>query len=128
MPRARILIVEDDRDAGRALRLRLEAEGYATTLAEDAYLATRLARCEQPDLVIMDVRMPAGNGLTVHERINALWKGVVPVIYVTGSCQDEVIRRAQELGSRGVFGKPLDAGTFLAAVRRCLPPIEAGVT
>lgn len=127
MRAARILIVEDDCAAGRALRIRLQAQGYEVTVAEDAYFATRMARCERPDLVILDVRMPAGSGLTVHERINALWNRSIPVLYVTGSLQDEVTRRAKELGARGVFGKPLNTDSFLEAVHRCLPRVAAGV-
>jgi DNA-binding response OmpR family regulator len=127
MGSGRILVVEDDRDARLALRVRLEAAGYEVLVAEDAYLATRLARCERPDLVILDVGMPAGNGLTVHERINTIWKGTIPVLYVTGSMQDEVMRRARELGARGVFGKPLNAAAFMEAVHRCTQQIEAGV-
>lgn len=117
---ARILVVEDDRDHARALSLRLRSEGYEVTVALDAYQATHAARKAAPDLVIMDYRLPAGDGLRVHERLNDLIRGGVPVIYITGHSSQEVELHARALGAVGVFQKPVDSRKLLSAMRNCL--------
>jgi two-component system KDP operon response regulator KdpE len=117
-----ILIVEDDRDCARAMAQRLRAEGYETLLAQDAYQATRLARHDHPDLIIMDVGIPAGDGVQVHARLNDMPCGAAPVIYVSGRGGDELEKRARELGAAAVFRKPVDFDVLLRAVNGCMRP------
>lgn len=121
MPDNVVLIVENDHDIARAIALRLRANGYQTLIAPDAYHATRLARKQTPNLVIMDVYLPAGDGFRVHETINGMPGAPVPVIYVTGARGGDVAEKALALGARRVFAKPLDMDEFMSAVRESAP-------
>lgn len=107
MRRRRILVADDDRPTLEAVKLRLEAAGFEVRQAEDGYQAVALARHEPPDLVVLDVGMPAGDGFSVHERLRLIPElASVPIIYMTGASPDEVDRRAMRDGARAVLHKP----------------------
>jgi DNA-binding response OmpR family regulator len=65
MPRPRILLVDDDPDLLRALRLRLRANNYEVTTASDGYAAIAAAQKERPALIILDLGLPVGDGFVV---------------------------------------------------------------
>src|SRR2546426_11236994 len=67
----RILIVEDDERIARALAVRLRAAGYETRMAHDGLAGFRAAVVEKPDLVLLDISLPAGDGFMVAERIQS---------------------------------------------------------
>ena len=71
-----------------------------------------------PDLVLLDISMPAGNGFTVAERLKTVLPNPVPVIFLTASKQPEFRARARQLGAAGYFEKPYEAADLLAAVAR----------
>ena len=72
----KILIVEDDEDIVHALSIRLEAVGYEVVRAFDVVLGTSAAVREKPDLAILDVSMPGGNGIMLAERMR--WQATLP--------------------------------------------------
>ena len=125
MVQSRILVVEDDRDHARALCTRLTREGFAVIVARDACQAVQLARRERPALVILDVRLPAGDGFCVHARLNNLPCGAVPVIYLTGLSGEVHKRRARRLGAAAVLNKPVKSEELVATIRDCLTPQDA---
>ena len=85
----KILIVEDDRDLRRALTIRLKAHGYDVVTAEDGVYAVSTARKEHPDLVLLDIGLPAGDGLTVLDRYSKLSDLCdIPVVVLTGRDED----------------------------------------
>jgi len=65
----KVLIVEDDPNIAASLDIRFTANGYVTLLANDALQGTRLAVQTRPNLVVLDISMPAGNGLTVAANL-----------------------------------------------------------
>ena len=69
MEKHKILIVDDDPDLRRALKLRLRANHYDTLQAGDGYAAIAVANKERPSLIILDLGLPAGDGYTVLERL-----------------------------------------------------------
>jgi CheY-like chemotaxis protein len=71
----------------------------------------------QPDLVLLDISMPAGNGFTVAERMRSAVPDPAPIIFLTASKQPGFRERARALGAAGYFEKPYEAETLLAAVR-----------
>ena len=111
----KILIVEDDAKIAMALALRLKTAGYETTLAHDALAGVNLALRTQPDLVLLDVSLPAGDGFQVAERMRALQAAPAPIIFLTASQRPGLRQRAQELGA-GFFEKPYEHEALLAAV------------
>jgi len=116
----KILIVEDDSKIAMALALRLKAAGYETMLAFDAVLGLSTAVKTSPDLILLDVSMPAGNGLALAEKIQKLIPKPPPVIFLTASKQPAFRHKAKELGAAGFFEKPYEAEELMAAIEKAL--------
>jgi len=93
----KILVADDDRRLLESLTVRLENAGFEVRCAEDGYQAVQMANRWRPDVAILDINMPAGDGFSVHERIKTLRGGVlegVPIIYLTGERSPRVTRSA----------------------------------
>lgn len=121
MDRKKILIVDDDLDQRRGLNVRLRASNYDTVFAADGLSAISVAQKERPDLIILDLGLPAGDGFTVIERLKAISAlSVVPIVVV--SARDPQINsdRALKAGADTFLQKPVDNRELLAAIRRAL--------
>lgn len=121
MEKKKILIVDDDQDVRLGLKVRLRANGYDTAFAHDGISAISEARKEKPDLIILDLGLPAGDGFTVMERLKvATYLTGVPIIVV--SARDPLVNeeRALKAGAATFFQKPADNGELLAAIRKAL--------
>lgn len=116
----KVLIVEDDDKIALALSLRLQAAGYETTTASDAITGVHSALTMSPDLVLLDISLPAGNGFTVAERVRRSSAARTPIIFLTASKQPGFRERALELGAAGYFEKPYEAEALLTAVHQHL--------
>ena len=117
MNKGRILVVDDEPDIVRSLSIRLGSVGYEVSTATDGLSATRKAIEEQPDLILLDIGMPGGNGHEVVERLgNISGTCHIPVIYLTACTADEDFRKAREGGVRKFITKPFDPDILLAAV------------
>ena len=121
MAKKKILIVDDNEDVSRGLRILFRAHGYVTVLAGDAVTAVSQAKRESPDLIVLDLGLPAGDGYLVMERlsnIDAL--ASIPVIVLTAS--DEAIHRELSLqaGAKAFFQKPIDHAELLSSIQQIL--------
>jgi DNA-binding response OmpR family regulator len=117
---AKILVVEDDQDIRQLLHLQLMDAGYETAFARDGTTALSAARKEQPDLIILDLGLPAGGGFLVIERMQAIPDlEMIPVIVITARDPSEG-EKAVELGARSFFHKPFNADDLLAEIRLAL--------
>jgi DNA-binding response OmpR family regulator len=116
----KILIIEDDLKIAKALALRLEAAGYEATEAYDALTGVKTAVQLRPDLVLLDISIPAGDGFAVAERLRRLIPTPTPVIFLTASKQVGFRQRAEALGAAGYFEKPYHAEDLLNAVHERL--------
>ncbi|MFT7677839.1 MAG: two-component system OmpR family response regulator [Planctomycetota bacterium] len=117
----KILIVEDDPDIAHALGLRLKAADYDVVTAYDAVLGTMAATREQPDLAILDISMPGGDGIMLSERFKENSENAgPPVIFITASKKPEIRERAMAAGAAGFFEKPYDAHEVLQLVHNVL--------
>lgn len=119
--RPKILIVEDDEDFRRSLNLRLRAQNYDTAFAGDAFAAISAAAREQPNLILLDLGLPAGDGFIVMERLQknpAL--ACIPVIVIT--CREPWKNRDRSLkaGACAFFQKPPDNYELMDAIRNIL--------
>jgi DNA-binding response OmpR family regulator len=119
-PQRQILIIEDDRKISMALALRLKSAGYNTAAAYDALAGVNAALKDPPDLVLLDISMPAGDGFTVAERIQKLIPNPPPIIFLTASKQPGFRQKANELGAAGYFEKPYDGNELLTAIQQAL--------
>jgi DNA-binding response OmpR family regulator len=120
--RNKILIVEDDRKIAMALALRLRAAGQDVLLACDALAAVITARKYGPDLVLLDICLPAGDGFLVAERIQSLLPALTPVIFLTASRQPGLREEAMALGAAGFLEKPFEVEELIATIRDALNP------
>lgn len=120
-PQKKILIVDDERDIVKALTLRLQSNGYRTIVAFDGAQGVFMAHKEKPHLIILDIRMPAGDGFSVAEKLKESKRmSRIPVIFVTGSPERNAEEKARDLGARYFIKKPYDPEELLDAVRRAL--------
>ena len=117
----KILIIEDDKKIALALAVRLRAAGYDVIAAPDAVLGMSMALKHRPDLIVLDVMIPGGNGLQVAEWVQDLEAMIgVPYIFITASKQPGLRERTRRLGAVGFFEKPYDAEELLATIRGIL--------
>jgi len=117
----RILIVDDDPDVRLGLHVRLVANGYETSFAGDALTAIAEARKQQPDLIILDLGLPAGDGFVVMERLGRIASlSVIPIIVVSARDIRANQERAVKAGAKAFLQKPVDNAELLAVIRRAL--------
>ena len=128
MANHKILIVDDDPDLRQALRLRLRANRYDTVNAVDGYSAIAVAYREHPDLIILDLGLPAGDGYVVLDRLQRDDKlSVIPVIVLTARDPQSSEQRALQAGAAAFFQMPVVNTELLVVFRATLPKgIAAG--
>jgi two-component system alkaline phosphatase synthesis response regulator PhoP len=121
MSKKKVLIVDDERDIVKALMIRLESSGYEVVTAFDWAQGIAMANKEMPDLILLDIRMPSGNGFSVVELLKQSDRtNRIPIIFLTGSPERNAEERAIELGARFYIKKPYDPEELLDAVKRAL--------
>jgi DNA-binding response OmpR family regulator len=117
----KILIVEDDPDVLHSMHLRLRAHHYDTSSASDAISCMAEARKNEPDLIILDLGLPAGDGFLLMERFKQIPSlAAVPVIVVTGRDLHANHKRVVEAGAKALLQKPVNNAKLLAIIRQAL--------
>jgi DNA-binding response OmpR family regulator len=117
----KILIIDDDQHLLLGLTARLKANGYRVITSMDAVSAISVARRAIPDLVILDLGLPAGDGFLVLERMRGLPDLVsIPVIVLSARDPAQNKQRALDDGAVAFFQKPPENHEFLAAIRQAL--------
>lgn len=119
----KIIIIEDEINFAKMVKLRLESEGYDVQIAGDAYQGTKMVIQDTYDLIILDLMMPAGGGFSLLERISKLpMKATIPVIILTGSqIDDKTKAKAQEYNVRAIFAKPYNSAEFTNKIKSIIP-------
>jgi DNA-binding response OmpR family regulator len=121
MDRTKILVVDDNPTIRKGLSVRLRANDYEVLFAEDAISATSALVVERPDLVILDLGLPGGDGFVVMERLQRNDRlASIPVIVLTGRELEGNRDRALQAGATAFFQKPVDDSTLLFAIRKAL--------
>jgi len=112
----RILIAEDETIIRLDLRALLESSGFEVCAeAKDGLEAVELARREQPEVAILDVKMPRLDGIEAARQI--LDERPIPIVMLTAYGQDELVARAVEAGVFGYLVKPFREQDLLPAIR-----------
>jgi len=93
-------------------------------MAFDGAQGVFMAHKEKPDLILLDIRMPAGDGFSVAQRLKrSTYTFSIPVIFLTGSPEKNAEEKAMGLGARFYIKKPYDPEELLDAIKRALEEI-----
>jgi len=114
---SKILVVEDDENISKAIKVRLEANGFEVLVAVDAILGMEGMVKKKPDMVLLDISMPGGNGLALAERCKNVLENPPPFIVITASNLPGLREKAMALGAVGFFEKPFDVDTLVPVIR-----------
>lgn len=127
MNQAKIMIADDDPDFRLALSVRLRANNFDTVSVCDGYSALAMALKETPNLIILDLGLPAGDGFAILKHVKeypALSR--VPIIVLTGRHSGDNERRSLESGAIAFFQKPHDEVELMQVIRSSLASVELG--
>jgi DNA-binding response OmpR family regulator len=121
MSNKKILIVDDDPDVRQGMHVRLKANHYDTFFAGDALSSIAEARKHDPDLIILDLGLPAGDGFVVMDRLKSVPSlAVIPVIVVSARDVLANKERALKAGAKAFLQKPVDNAELLKVIRQAL--------
>jgi two-component system cell cycle response regulator DivK len=121
MPGKKIMIVEDENLQLTALARRLKSAGFEITAARDGLTAISTARKEQPDLILLDLGLPAGDGFVVLQRLQMLLNtGTIPIIVVSSRTPVGNRDASLKAGAIAYYQKPVDMDVLLKAINEAL--------
>jgi DNA-binding response OmpR family regulator len=121
MSQKAILIVDDDPGIRLSLHVRLKANHYDIILAMDGVGAIAQVRKHLPDLIILDLGLPDGDGFAVLERLQTSdTLSSIPVLVVSGRDRNANRDRALKAGARAFLLKPVDNARLLSEVQQIL--------
>jgi DNA-binding response OmpR family regulator len=129
MSQKKILVVDDDPDMRLGLQLRLTANHYDVIFAADGVASIAEARKHMPDLMILDLGLPAGDGFSVLERLKVNESlSAIPVIVLSGRDRVGNWDRALKAGAKTFLQKPVANDKLLAVIRLVLAESEHTAT
>jgi DNA-binding response OmpR family regulator len=115
----RVLLVDDDNDIAQGIRLRLNATGYDCTIAADGYAGLQSAMADPPTVILLDIRMPKLDGITLLRELKQIpATSSIPVIVVSASLVEQ--NNALDAGARFFLTKPYDGAHLLQTIRYAL--------
>ena len=118
----RVLVVDDEPRYVQVAKVNLQIRGYQVLTAHDGQAALSLAVSQEPDLILLDVRMPGLDGYQVCERIREF--STVPIIMLTAMAEDADKVRGLDAGADDYLTKPFSIPELLARVRAVLRRVE----
>ena len=124
----KILVVDDDRDLLRALKIRLRAEGYRVAVASEAGAVIDAAVRGAPDAILLDLGLPDGDGMAVLSRLQGIVSTAsIPVIVLTAR-DLSYARKAFDNGAQAFLEKPVEDDELLAAIEMVLEGSRSGAS
>ena len=123
----RVLVIDDDRDLLVSLVGLLRSRGYEVVAAADAISAVATAAKQRPDVVLLDLGLPGGDGVTVMERLHGLPQmAAVPVVVLTGLDPDRYRDRVMAAGAFAFLRKPASDDELVHVLAEALHPAGKG--
>lgn len=118
-----VLSIDDDADIRQLISQLLGQAGMTVRAAERLVDGIQEALARKPDIILLDLNMPDGDGLESCRALKALPElSDVPILLITGVRDAAPLDQARSFGACGVLNKPFTGPTLLAAVRRCAAP------
>jgi len=120
MPK-RILVVDDEVEAVKMMKIMLETSGYEVIGAHEGQDALNKAREENPDLIILDLMLPKIDGYKVCRllKFDEKYKHI-PIVMFTARAQESDRRMGQEVGADAYITKPFDHNVLLTKIKELL--------
>ena len=126
-PQFLILVVDDAADNLAMISLALQQQGYQVVTAANGEDAVTVATQTQPNLILMDINLPALDGLAATRRIReSEGMSEVPVVVVTAFGTEGFQRAAYDAGASGYLTKPIDLDRMNLLIARLLSPEGSG--
>lgn len=117
----KILVIDDEEDMQRLLKIRFEQENFKVLLAGDGDVGLKVAEQEVPDIIILDIMMPKMDGYTCLKEIRKLPKiKDVPILMLSGKEEEKVRDLFAFQKISGYIEKPFELDTFVAKVKEIL--------
>jgi DNA-binding response OmpR family regulator len=117
----RVLVVDDNQDAADSLAMLLGVRGEEVRIAYDGAKALEVERDFKPDVILLDIGLPALSGYDVAERVREKRGDKVLIVAITGWGQEKDLRRAEDAGIDHHFTKPVDFEALVAVIERAVP-------
>ena len=119
---AKIVMIEDSKILGDALKTALEVKGHEVIWVNDGRLGLPAVKKNKPDVVLLDLMLPHINGFEICKAVKsdiAVYK--TPIIIMSTLTNPEDVQRAKEAGATHFIGKPYDLQATLAEINKFLP-------
>ena len=112
----KVLVVDDDPDVRALVTVWMSGTDFEPVLGADGYQAVQFARAERPDVILLDINMPAAKGFLVHERLKRMPAlAHVPIIYM--SSDQAAGPQALAAGAARFLAKPLEQEHLMRTLR-----------
>jgi CheY-like chemotaxis protein len=122
-----VLIVDDEQAIRLVCRVNLRSAGFDTLEASDGVEALALARAERPDLILLDIMLPALDGWRVAEELGAGEDTrEIPIVFLSARSEPADAQRGHELGGVGYITKPFDAAGLPDVVAHTIDRMRRG--
>jgi CheY-like chemotaxis protein len=120
-----ILLIEDEAQQRDVLQLMFESQGFVVYPSESAEKALAYFQQSTPTVVVTDVKLGGGDGISLFEKIRSenRYKSV-PFIFITGYNDPKAIERVKSLGGAEYLTKPYELETLMTMVQKHFPPKE----
>jgi len=119
--RHKVLVIDDDANILDLLKSGLEVMGYNAATCEDVHSFEKLMASFRPDIILMDVNMPGGDGISLCRNLK-LSKDTadIPVIMLTAFSDDRTFHDAMLFGANGFITKPFELSDIKKKIEECL--------
>jgi CheY-like chemotaxis protein len=122
----RVLLIDDNNTILLTIGMRLKSMGYSVFTAKDAVSAISAVRKNAPDVVVLDISLPAGDGFVVAGRLQRLeGSTMTPIIFITANEDASLRDRAFKAGAVGFLKKPFDATALADAIESAVNPADS---
>jgi CheY-like chemotaxis protein len=123
--RPKIMLVDDDAALRTALSLRLRASRYEIVAAGDGFSALALAQKERPNLIVLDLGLPGGDGFLVMKNLKKIPSlSLIPVIVLSARDPQSSEERALRTGAAAFLQKPADNFELLSLIQMSLDAVS----
>ena len=122
-PKRKLLIIDDDRAFVVLAAAILRDAGVMVLEAHDAMQGYMYAQQDPPAIILLDMQMPAGGGMSMLDKVKGIPRlSVIPVIVVTASTEQGLAESVTAKGAVGLLQKPVDRDTLVGMVTSILEP------